>query len=279
MDKHVARTGASLAIIVALSTSTALAQSRTTYVAWSPNVISIPTAIGAENDISFGPDEQITFASVDDAQRWDAHEAEPIHKDGSTFQRVAITPSERSATNLLVRTSERTYRIRLVAMTTAPSQVAFTYSRAFIARNPASQSPNAAPQLSPAASDPPSATDASSAVTYIPPGTIPNVKQVGDLRPIGFSKCPASSGGAAMRAVKYVTQGVNALSVARAVRNHAVTNAVFGLHSALFYAASLAAENYAIGKVTKNACPRTKTLIDFGMAAAAGFNAAVTPSR
>jgi hypothetical protein len=38
---------------------------------------------------------------------------------------------------MLIRTTERTYRIRLVGVVQAPSQVAFVYSRTFISRAPA----------------------------------------------------------------------------------------------------------------------------------------------
>jgi len=291
---RLARAPAALAAACVLVPTMTHAALPTTYVSWSPGVIAIRAAIGTETDISFGPGEQITYATVDDAVRWDAHEAEPIKANGDVIERVAVRPSQQSATNLLVRTNERTYRVRLLGVTSAPSQVAFVYSRNFISRSSGAPSaaadsvtnPTRMPDSHAGAMSPHVETNGENvALAYPNTGTggasIPNGTPglAPDVHLYAQKKCAPSGGGKAMQAVKYVTQGANAIAVARAVRNHAVSNAVFGLHSLLYYASTFAIEDFAVNRATKNACPRTKTLIDFGMAAAAGFNAAVTPSK
>lgn len=141
------KTGAAVRLTAALLAvgfampSIASAEARTTYLSWSSAPITVRAALGAETIIAFGKNEQITYASVDDAVRWDAHEAPAVVADGAQVQRVAVTPSEASATNMLVRTTERVYHLHLQGVQAAPSQVAFVYARTFISRAVTAMSP------------------------------------------------------------------------------------------------------------------------------------------
>lgn len=289
-------TTAAIALAFALATaaSAASAEPRTQFVSWRPmGTVSVAIAVGSPTLIAFAPAEQITFASLDDGARWDAHPADPIlSADNVPIPQLAVTATSYSDTTLTVRTTGREYHVRLRAVASAPARVAFTYARtiALDHRDPAPALPTPATAAPPAAASATAAlpapapvmlaavstptTRAPAPLTLELPAPYPTVAPATAPNP-----CPNQGKVSnTLRTVGAAAQVVDAAMVVKALKAHSFAHAVFGVHNLAYYLAELAAEDYVVHAVVKRACPNTQNAVAAVLAGAALYNAASIPA-